>query len=428
MGVTARHFIRLLLDQGHEVAVLDIDKPNAQDWRDRTYADITVASGRDLPYAISIIALDISSLPELFLKPPEGLFREDRMNVGLVWWELTVLPDRWLEAIRLFDVVLVGSDFVQHVIEFNVPGVRVVRAKHPVYLPAEPVTRERSRFGLPEEPVLFLSSFEPLSGVERKNPFAAVAAFQQAFPEADDKRANLVIKLNNVNNPSDVRARRFVESLREQCANDSRLIVIAESLSYADVLQLYASCDVFVSLHRSEGLGLGPLEAMRLGRPVIATAWSGNLTYMNHCNACLVSHRFIPAGGDDQYTATYLGKAGFWADPDVAEAAQWMKALVESPELRASFAKRALESTAIYQKDAETAAFVDEIKAIYHYREQTPERTGPRYQNIAALREAEHAYQLSLQTHQKPLLTPQKRFLKETRATLDRHLLWRFKR
>ena len=370
MSVAARHYIRLLLDRGHAVSILDLDPGPDQDRRDRTYAELTVAHARDLPHSINLIMVNISRLPDFFLRPPEGLFREDRVNAGLIWWELTVLPDRWVEALRLFDVVLAGSDFVQHVVAFNVPGVRVVRAKHPVYLPAGGVARDRSRFGLPEDPVLFLSSFEPLSGVERKNPFAGVAAFQRAFPDRSDRRAGLIIKLNNTSNPTDVRVQRFVGALTERCKGDSRLVVIAESLSYAEVLQLYASCDVFVSLHRSEGLGLGPLEAMCLGRPAIATGWSGNLTYMNSCNACLVSHRFIPAGGDPHYAARFLGKAGFWADPDIDEAAQWMRALVDSPELLAGFARRAFESAEIYQKDAEAAGFVEEIRAIWQRRER----------------------------------------------------------
>ena len=37
-------------------------------------------------------------------------------------------------------------------------------------------------------------------------------------------------------------------------------------------------CDSFVSLHRSEGYGLGLAECMYLGKPVIGTNWSGVAT------------------------------------------------------------------------------------------------------------------------------------------------------
>ena len=61
---------------------------------------------------------------------------------------------------------------------------------------------------------------------------------------------------------------------------DHRMHVITEVLPYNDVISLYASADCFISLHRSEGLGLGMMEAMLLGKPVIATGWSGNLDFM----------------------------------------------------------------------------------------------------------------------------------------------------
>jgi glycosyltransferase involved in cell wall biosynthesis len=268
--------------------------------------------------------------------------------------------------------------------------------------------------------VLFLSSFEPLSGVTRKNPFAAISAFQHAFPDRSDKRARLVIKLNNFENPVHQSTRPFVEQLARLGADDPRLLVINESLSYPEILELYVSCDVVVSLHRSEGLGLGPLEAMRVGRPVIATGWSGNLSYMSQSNACLVTHRFIPAGGDAHYSAKFLGKPGYWADPSLNEAVQWMQTLVDDPDLRTQIGRHALESTALYQTDAERAGFVDEIRALLEQRRRMPECFGARYLDTRALREAEFAYGLSL-------MTPQARLLAKVRATLNRHLLWRFR-
>src|SRR4030095_7879019 len=91
MGVAIRHYIHLLLDQGHRVAILDVELHYPQDTRNRTYDGLTVSHARDLPYSINLIMLNISDLPAFFLKPPEGLFRDDRINAGFIWWELTVL-------------------------------------------------------------------------------------------------------------------------------------------------------------------------------------------------------------------------------------------------------------------------------------------------------------------------------------------------
>ena len=422
MAVTTRHYIRLLLECGHDIAVLDISPGYQRGSPDCTYEKLTVACAADLPYSINLVVLNIADLPQLFLDPIDGLFRNGRINVVLPWWELTTFPDRWIEALRLFDVVLAGSDFIQHTIAFSVPGTRVVRALQPLYLPAEPIRPDRALFGLPDGAVLFLSSFEPLSGVQRKNPFAAISAFQLAFPDRSDTRARIVVKMSFQDNARDRVLRPFVERLEALCAADPRIIIINRLLSYNEVLQLYATCDVFVSLHRSEGLGLGPLEAMRLGRPAIATGWSGNLSYMNQANACLVSYGFTEAGGDGHYEPRFLGKVGFWAEPDIAEASSYMVKLVESPELRINIGKRARESTGRLQMHAEEATFVGEIQAIVDQIEPIKTSAKPRYQDVSLLSEAELKYKSLLKVKPTSLS-----LMRQLRAVADRHVFWRFR-
>src|SRR6202011_739764 len=110
-------------------------------------------------------------------------------------------------------------------------------------------------------------------------------AFQSAF--SSDDSAHLVIKVNNAQ-AAGARS-SLLAQLRDQVANlGNRVTLVENVLAYDEVLQLYASCDVFVGLHRAEGLGLGLMEAMALGKPVIATGWSGNMTFMNQVNSCLV--------------------------------------------------------------------------------------------------------------------------------------------
>ena len=46
------------------------------------------------------------------------------------------------------------------------------------------------------------------------------------------------------------------------------------------MLSLMTSIDCYVSLHRSEGFGLGMAEAMALEKPVIATNYSGNCEFV----------------------------------------------------------------------------------------------------------------------------------------------------
>jgi len=131
------------------------------------------------------------------------------------------------------------------------------------------------------------------------------------------------------------------------------------------VLSLYGSLDVFVSLHRSEGIGLGPMEAMSLGKPVIATAWSGNMSFMDRSNACLVAYDLVPVRGSTWvYSERVLGERAVWAEPNVDDAAVWMRMLVERPDVRAAIGRKAAEDMRRYQEEAQRGRFIDELRAI----------------------------------------------------------------
>lgn len=111
-------------------------------------------------------------------------------------------------------------------------------------------------------------------------------------------------------------------------------IVIDRQLTYAETLSLNASCDVYVSLHRSEGLGLNLLQAMTLGRPVIATGWSGNMDFMTPEDSCLVGYALVPVRATHYaYRPEAIGPGQVWAEPSIAEAA-WMRRLADDESLR----------------------------------------------------------------------------------------------
>jgi len=107
----------------------------------------------------------------------------------------------------------------------------------------------------------------------------------------------------------------------------SRTVLIERSLTDDETKNLVLCCDCFVSLHRSEGIGRFLSEAMYLGKPVIATGWSGNMDFMNPDVACLVSYRLVPVR-DGEYP---FWQDQMWADPAVDEAVGWMVRLIDQP-------------------------------------------------------------------------------------------------
>jgi hypothetical protein len=120
-----------------------------------------------------------------------------------------------------------------------------------------------------------------------------------------------------------------------------------------------------VSLHRSEGIGLGLMEAMALGKPVIATGWSGNMSFMDRSNACVVAYELVPVrSGTYVYSEEVLGPRAVWAEPDITNAAEWMRALVEHQDVRARIGQSAREAMSRYQEEAQRGLFLDELRMI----------------------------------------------------------------
>src|SRR5262249_20763389 len=139
--------------------------------------------------------------------------------------------------------------------------------------------RGRRRLGVPADKFLFLTMYDLASIQERKNPAATLEAFDRAF-NREQTRAILVVKTQNGElDPQGLAA------LRERLSGRRDVIWINETLPRQDVYDLIAGCDALVSLHRSEGFGLALAEAMLLGKPVVATNWSGNTDFMRPDNS-----------------------------------------------------------------------------------------------------------------------------------------------
>jgi glycosyltransferase involved in cell wall biosynthesis len=247
--------------------------------------------------------------------------------VGYWAWELPRIPEHWLPALAEVDEVWTPSRFVADAVrEFTKKPVRVV--PHPV-AQGRTGSARRTRFGT-QGCFTALVMFSFASSFERKNPVAAVQAFRRAFGDADDRL--LILKASD--------AHEAPEQMAELLAaiGDAPNIRIEQArLSDAERLDLIASVDVLLSLHRSEGFGLVMAEAMLAGVPVIATRWSGNMDYMDERTALLVPARLVAAR---DRRGTY-GSGESWADPDVEAAAAHLAALAADPAAFAPMRERA---------------------------------------------------------------------------------------
>ncbi|MDT3428101.1 glycosyltransferase involved in cell wall biosynthesis [Paenibacillus forsythiae] len=262
-------------------------------------------------YNVNIFHINAEQMMEIYAHHGNSLFK-NRYNIGFWHWELPDFPDEWKESFRLVDEIWVPSTFVADSIAMKSP-VPVVKIPHSIEVTINEI-RERSYFNLPKEPFLFLTMYDLKSYQERKNPQAAVRAFKQVFLP-DDLNVGLVIKVNSSHHSSE-----DITELNQLIGNYQNIYLIKKTLSRNDTNALLSVTDCYISLHRSEGFGLGLAEAMYLGKPAIGTNWSSNIDFMNPGNSCPVDYRLIRLNHDHGPYKSYQ----YWADPDIEHASEYM--------------------------------------------------------------------------------------------------------
>ena len=109
---------------------------------------------------------------------------------------------------------------------------------------------------------------------------------------------------------------------------------------------------------------------MHLGKPVIATGWSGNLDFMNERNSCLVGYDFVNVEARTQaaYSEEFLGAEAYWADPRIDEAVIWMRRLAEDAALRDRIGKQAAADMEERQRGINPEEILQAIENVYELR------------------------------------------------------------
>ncbi len=223
----------------------------------------------------------------------------------------------------------VFSDFCERVMRSEAPEeFRIAKIRYPFIFTATELNQEkqliRKRFAIPPNAFAVFFNFSYESSIERKNPEAAIAAFGKAFH--DDPETVLVLKTTGgTKHASDFEK---VCSVLSSFGIAERTVMIDRDLSETDVLSLTGAMDAYLSLHRGEGLGLGMLEAMSLGVPVIATSFGGNTEFTKEDNSFLVPFTMVPCPPGSIF-ASYVSK---WAEPDIEVAAKHLSFVRNNPD------------------------------------------------------------------------------------------------
>lgn len=322
--------------------------PVATVLNDRTLSrqeDAFVESADDGPYSVTLVCANADEFPRAVdALPPE--MRESCYRIGFWFWETERLPEVYRPASDLLDEIWVASEYVA-------AAVRTTVTK-PVRICPLPVRQfdatplSRADLGAPDG-FLFLFMFDFLSNIQRKNPIGLVKAFCRAFRPGEGP----TLMLKSINGHL---ARGAQEALRAAIGDRPDVIAVDGYMASGTRDALMKSCDCYVSLHRSEGFGLTLAEAMTLGKPAIATAYSGNLAFMTAENSFLVPYRraTVPAGCGP------YPEGDWWAEPDLDAAASIMRAVYENPGLAKDRGERGrIDVTARYSP-AQTTEFIRE--------------------------------------------------------------------
>jgi glycosyltransferase involved in cell wall biosynthesis len=254
-----------------------------------------------------------------------------RYVIGVWAWEAPSLPGWARTEVDRVDEIWVPSRFVQHA--FRTATSKPITVWRHVVDASLAGDWRRSDFGLPEESVLFFFNFDASSSDARKNPWGVIQAFESAFTE-DERRgpARLVLKTQNLDTHPPLRA------ALQASLDRVNGILIDEELPRDHMNALLGSIDVYASLHRAEGFGLGIAETMSLGKPVIVTAYSGNMDYTTRTNSCLVGYHLRPIEESDHRLTPHAREVYepglIWAEPSISQAARWMRYLYDHPEER----------------------------------------------------------------------------------------------
>jgi glycosyltransferase involved in cell wall biosynthesis len=328
IGQNVRSYAQALASVRHPFSIFNFDVGRASRQQDHSMDQYL---SDHLGYACNVFFINADQLPIARRVLGRNAFA-GRHNVGFWVWELERFPRDWHAAFRLVDEIWCPTEFVRKAVAAatDKPVLRMPKAIEFDL----PEGMGRAHFGLPADEFVFLFSFDFNSFVARKNPEAVIAAFRRAF--ADGTRGvRLLVKSTN--------GRRFaarLDALRHAVADDPRIEVRDAFLTRDEMFGLLNVADCYVSLHRSEGFGLGMAEAMYLGKPVIATRYSGNLDFMDDENSLLVDCGMVPLRhGDYPYW-----KGQSWAEADVDHAARLMRRVFDDRDFARSIGAHAAAS------------------------------------------------------------------------------------
>ena len=265
---------------------------------------------------------------------------DDRCTVHCIaFWEFEDgFVESCPEVVRAQNVLAL-SDFNRDVFRKCLPSsIHVDKALYPfqfMHGKLNSIELTRKKYGIAENDFVVFFNFDYASSYFRKNPEGILQAFARSLSDKSD--AKIVFKTMRAKKCMKMNKR--LHSLADKLGLTDRLITIDDFIPQEELVNLTNACDVYMSLHRGEGFGLGIAEAMSLGKAVVVTDYSATTEFCNSENAITVPYKIVkvPASQIDTDDYKYVK---LWAEPDIDAAANALRRLYDDPTLRKTIGEK----------------------------------------------------------------------------------------
>ena len=311
--------------------------------------------GRALAAPVRLLHLNADRIPEALLRTRcDG--GPSAVNIGFLLWEFETLPTAHRLALDMLDEAWCPTEFVASA--YRATGRLPVHRVGKAVTLGQVEAAGRGAFGLPERDVVFLVAFDFHSSVERKNPLAAVRAFQRAFPHGT-RGVSLVLKTTEVTRGHWGDPNGQWERILDIAWTDPRIRILDRRMALPRYFALLRAADCLVSPHRAEGFGYGPAQAMLLDRPSIVTDYSGTRDFCTSKTSFPVPAELVPVR---QGEAIFPLENACWAAIDEAALAETMRRVAEDHKeaaRRARAGRRLMERD--YSIEAQAARYLQRL-------------------------------------------------------------------
>lgn len=305
LGEAARLLVRAL--DAAEIPTGLINVPLAGRMAEAAFAERAAISDR---HSIALSVSGATQLAKFARRSCRG-----QMNIAYPYWELPTFPKGWRRVFDGFDAYWAPTTFIRDML--------TACQDRPVHLTPQPVLLPDAapKPQIIRGPLKVFSFFDYESSVSRKNPAGAIRAFLAAFP-AGSEDVRLLIKARGT--PTEANRKELLALAHA----DPRIEVLDRLINRAEMTELMAECDVFISLHRSEGFGLGCAEALAQGKIVVATDFGGTRDFISAVTGYPVAFTPVALTAED-----YPGAHGsHWAEPSIEHAASILQEIYSDPE------------------------------------------------------------------------------------------------